>query len=574
MQDALTYTTFEISAASVRTAGPDRLVEASLSSETPVDRDGYSEILDHAADSVDLERARDGLPLLLHHNPESVVGVVEGIKVIGNKLRGLLRFGKGRLANEVWEDVKDGILRNVSIGYSILATEPDGETVRVKRWKPLEASLVSIPADASVGIGRSITMEKVETAATESGKTERRSENSRVREILALGRIHDCRDEAETAVTEGTPLDAFRGKMLERYSAAAKPIYQPADTEWAAREFSLSKLIAHEIDNSVDAGYEIEVSQELARRSGKSPKGRYIPSSAMATRTTLTSSNTGNWIGTEHRPDQFIELLRPESAVIAAGARVHSGLQQDVSIPKITGGSSASFVAEGSAASESTPTVGAVTLSPKHMSARVSYSRQLLLQGLPDVEVTLTGDLRQQLGTKLDEVAIEGGGTNEPTGIMQTSGVGSVALGTNGAAPDLAMLANLIKEIGVDNALAGRLAYLTNSKVVSKLRQTAKVSSTDSVMLINEVMSIFGYNVIESNNVPSDLTKGSGSSLSAMIFGNFNDLLIGEFGPIDVIVDPYTNADTGNVSVIAHMAVDVAVRHAESFAICTDIVTT
>ena len=135
------------------------------------------------------------------------------------------------------------------------------------------------------------------------------------------------------------------------------------------------------------------------------------------------------------------------------------------------------------------------------MSARVSYSRQLLLQGLPDVEMTLTGDLRQQLGTKLDEVAIEGGGTNEPTGIMQTSGVGSVALGTNGAAPDLAMLANLIKEIGVDNALAGRLAYLTNSKVVSKLRQTAKVSSTDSVMLINEVMSIFGYNVIESNNV-------------------------------------------------------------------------
>ncbi|MDP6060928.1 MAG: phage major capsid protein [Pirellulaceae bacterium] len=550
------------------------MVEASLSSDSPVDRDGYSEILDHAADSVDLERARDGLPLLLHHNPESVVGVVEGIKVIGNKLRGLLRFGKGRLANEVWEDVKGGILRNVSIGYSILATEPDGETVRVKRWKPLEASLVSIPADASVGIGRSITMEKVETAATESGKTERRSENSRVREILALGRIHDCRDEAETAVTEGTPLDAFRGNMLERYSSATKPIYQPADGEWAAREFSLSKLIAHEIDNSVDAGYEIEVSQELARRSGKSPKGRYIPSSAMATRTTLTSSNTGNWIGTEHRPDQFIELLRPESAVIAAGARVLSGLQQDVSIPKITGGSSASFVAEGSAASESTPTVGAVTLSPKHMSARVSYSRQLLLQGLPDVEMTLTGDLRQQLGTKLDEVAIEGGGTNEPTGIMQTSGVGSVALGTNGAAPDLAMLANLIKEIGVDNALAGRLAYLTNSKVVSKLRQTAKVSSTDSVMLINEVMSIFGYNVIESNNVPSDLTKGSGSSLSAMIFGNFNDLLIGEFGPIDVIVDPYTNADTGNVRVIAHMAVDVAVRHAESFAICTDIVTT
>ena len=302
MKDALAYTTIEISAASVRSAGLDRVVEASLSGDSPVDRDGYSEILDHAADSVDLERARDGLPLLLHHNPESVVGVVEGIKVIGNKLRGLLRFGKSRLANEVWEDVKDGILRNVSIGYSILATEPDGETVRVKRWKPLEASLVSIPADASVGIGRSITMEKVETAATESGKTERRSENSRVREILALGRIHDCRDEAETAVTEGTPLDAFRGNMLERYSSATKPIYQPADGEWAAREFSLSKLIAHEIDNSVDAGYEIEVSQELARRSGKSPKGRYIPSSAMATRTTLTSSNTGNWIGTEHRP--------------------------------------------------------------------------------------------------------------------------------------------------------------------------------------------------------------------------------------------------------------------------------
>ena len=136
------------------------------------------------------------------------------------------------------------------------------------------------------------------------------------------------------------------------------------------------------------------------------------------------------------------------------------------------------------------------------------------------------------------------------------------------------MLTDLIKEVGVDNAEAGRLAYITNSKVIAKMRQTSKVSSTDSVMLLNEENRVFGYPILESNNVPGDLTKGSSSGVcSAMVFGNFADLLIGEFGPLDILIDPYTNADTGYVRVAGHYFVDVAVRHAESFAACLDITT-
>jgi len=106
------------------------------------------------------------------------------------------------------------------------------------------------------------------------------------------------------------------------------------------------------------------------------------------------------------------------------------------------------------------------------------------------------------------------------------------------------------------------------------LRSVAKVSGTDSKMILDDKSELFGYRVIATSLVPSNLTKGSGSSLSAMIFGNFNDLVVGEWGSLDIIFDPYTNSTTGAMRVTCFMDVDVAVRHAESFAAIQDLVTT
>jgi len=243
----------------------------------------------------------------------------------------------------------------------------------------------------------------------------------------------------------------------------------------------------------------------------------------------------------------------------------------------MTAGATASWVVEGSAASESTPTFSNISMAPKTVSARVSYTRQMLRQGSPDIENLLRRDLVRQIAVAIDTAALNGSGSsNQPTGVLNVSGIGSVALATNGAAPTYAMLPALEKEISIDNALLGSLAFCTDPKVISKLRTTGKQSSgVEGNFVMNDDGRLAGYRVGVTNSMPSNLTKGSTSgSCSAMIFGNWSDLLIGEWGAIDLMVDPYTNADSGQVRVVAFSFVDIAVRHAQSFAAVQDIVTT
>ena len=107
------------------------------------------------------------------------------------------------------------------------------------------------------------------------------------------------------------------------------------------------------------------------------------------------------------------------------------------------------------------------------------------------------------------------------------------------------------------------------------MAQTAKVSSTDSVMLLDAPWNaLYGYPLSVTTHVPSNLTKGSTSgTCSAMIFGDFAQLMIGFFSAADVLVDPYTNGSKGAVRIIVHQDMDVAVRHAQSFAAVLDLTT-
>lgn len=135
----------------------DRTVPASLSSEIGVERFFGMEILVHEPKAVNLERAKDGLPMLFGHNQDQHIGLVEDVRVEDGRLRGTLRFSKNQRATEVWQDVKDGFLKNISIGYRVnkWEEEADSDIVRVTDWTLFEASVVSVPADHSVGINRS-----------------------------------------------------------------------------------------------------------------------------------------------------------------------------------------------------------------------------------------------------------------------------------------------------------------------------------------------------------------------------------------------------------------------------------
>tara|TARA_R110000824_G_scaffold82503_3_gene206798 strand:+ start:3293 stop:5164 length:1872 start_codon:yes stop_codon:yes gene_type:complete len=578
-----------------------RTVRIAVSSEEPVERSFGLEVLEHSAEAIDLEFLGSGrAPLLLDHDPRQQIGVIEKTEIGEDRvLRADVRFGKGEFSDQVFQDVVDQVRANISCGYRIdklSKVERDDGTVEMRavRWTPMEASIVAIPADTSVGVARSApitqpTLKKevlmepeinIEDVRAEAAASARADYAKATSEILALGAKHNRRDLAEAAIGKGHTVEQFRGELLE-VIGNAKPleVAEPDISPKEERQFSFLRAIhASATGDWRAAGYEREVSDEIAKQSGRSPKGFFAPGSAWGQRNIIAGTNAdGGFLkGTDHLGGEFIAALRGRLVVAGLGARMMSGLQGDISIPKISAGAAAAFVGEGSAVAEQNQTFAAVTLAPKTLGCFTDISRKLSAQSSPDAEQVVRDDLLNAIAAKLEDVTIEGGGSNEPTGITGTSGIGSVAIGTNGGAPTFASVVNLVKECEIDNALmTDNLAFLMNPKVKAKLSSTAK-GSGDSVMIMESPWdSLYGYKMGVTTHVPSDLTKGSTSgTCSAMIFGDFSQLLMGFWSSPDILVDPYTGGSAGNTRVIVMQDVDVAVRHAQSFAACLDYTTT
>ena len=353
--------------------------------------------------------------------------------------------------------------------------------------------------------------------------------------------------------------------------------------EERARDFSVVKAIRAAMPRDVgggdvDAGFEREISMEVARRSGRAFQGIAVPDQVFLAekRTLLAGSSAADLVPNVQRSDMFIDRLRSALVMERLGATVLSGLIGTVDIPRQTGSSAAQWVAEDGSLTEADAAFDDVTLAPKTVGAMTSYSRRTLLNASPSVEQIVRNDLAAIIAAAIDEKAIAGDGTsNTPTGILNTAGIGSVAMGANGGAPTWQSILDLIAELEIDDA-AGR-AFLTNPKFVKKARGTVKVADTDSVMLQESPNQLAGYPLASTNAVPSNLTKGTSTSVcSALIFGNFSDLLIGYWSGVDILVNPYetTAYAKGRVLVRAMRDLDVQVRHAESFAAIKDVVTT
>ncbi len=600
----------------------NRTVGLSFSSEEPYDRWFGTEILDHGAKSVRLDRLRNTGPLLLDHDPTKHIGVVEGVTIGTDRTgRAVVRFGKGALAEEIYNDVKDGIRKSVSVGYMIhrmvLEEEKEGhETYRAVDWEPLEVSLVSIPADTTVGVGRNTeeakhetiienfkearAMEKeIEVKAKATPPTpnieeirgeERKAERQRASEISALGKLHKMDDLAGEHIGRGTTLDEFRVAVLEKLGkirpidAAAAEIGM-SDRE--ARGFSFLRAI-NALSNPTDrrareaAKFEFEVSDAVAKKLGREAQGVFIPQDVQKRDLTSGTATTGgNTVATDLLAASFIDLLRNRLILRQMGATMLTGLMGNVAIPRQSSGATAYWVAENVVPTESEPAFDQVTMAPKTVGTFTDMSRKLLLQSSIDVEALVRNDLAKVLGLEIDRVGINGlGSSGQPKGILKQTGIGDVAGGTNGLAPTWAHLISLWSITAAANADFGSTGFLTNPKVIGKLATTLKGSSTMDFIAsalpdANGMMSLAGARCGVSNQVPSTLTKGSsGAVCSAIIYGNFADLIIGQWGALDILVDPYTGSAAGTVRVRVLQDVDVAVRHPSSFTAMQDAKTT
>lgn len=345
------------------------------------------------------------------------------------------------------------------------------------------------------------------------------------------------------------------------------------------RQYSLIRAIrAAATGDWRGAELEREASEATAKKIGRDPQGFFVPQDWLESRDLVkgTPSAGGYLVATDLLAQSFIELLRNRMMVQRAGATVLGGLVGDVAIPKQTGGATAYWVTESGSPTESQQTVGQVPLAPKTVGAFTDISRKLLKQSSIDVEAFVRRDLATVLALAIDYAALHGTGTsNQPTGIANTSGIGSVVGGTNGAAPTWEHIVKLETEVAIDNADIGALAYMTNAKVRGKLKTTPRTPTYGDIMVWERNDTpLNGYPAYVTNQVRSNLDKGTSTGVcSAIFFGNWNDLLIGMWGGLDILVDPYTGSTSGTLRVVALQDVDIAVRNPESFAAMLDALT-
>ena len=223
--------------------------------------------------------------------------------------------------------------------------------------------------------------------------------------------------------------------------------------------------------------------------------------------------------------------------------------------------------------SGSNATFGQIALKPKTVTANTELSRRFMLQSSLSAEQFARNELINAMMLGIDLAAITGSGSNnQPTGILNTTGIGAVAIGANGGELEWKHIVALETAIAAENADLGNLAYLTNTKVRGHLKTKLKAANVPGYIWQDGDTPLNGYRCAVSNQVPSNLTKGTANKCSPLLFGNWADLLIAHWGVLDVIVDPYTQSKKGALVITVLQDVDIAVRHAESFAAIKDVV--
>jgi HK97 family phage major capsid protein len=638
-----------------------RTVPLAFSSEAPYERWFGIEILDHSPGSCDLTRLADGRhPLLLNHDTDDQIGVIDSAQIDTDKIgRAIVRFGRGQMANEIFQDVQDGIRSLVSVGYLIDELEADdgegedrkvrkftwdefetrqrelhgvaiqsraasnaqraaGDTdpvFRVTKWTPFEISIVSIPADASVGIGRGAsTGTEAATGRVESASsTEQqiqipqpisqrnitmpdqnndgvKAEQKRTQDLLAVADSYaqfGARDLVAEFIRNGKSVEAFKDLLMDKIStkhSSARDLEIGLSANETQR-YSLQRAIQAAITgNWGAAGLERAASEAVAKRSGMSPEGFFVPVEAFQKMSGSrafdagTAGNAGNLIQTNVLGGEFIDVLRNALVLNKLGIRVLGGLTSNIAIPRKTVASTIQNVAETTAFSLTNPNTTQIALTPHRVGAQIPYTKQSLIQSSLDVESMLRDDLAQGIAVMIENLALNGSGTAPaPRGLVNQTGIGAVVGGTNGLQVAWSHIVGLESACANSNAEPDSLAgYIVNTKTRGWMKGTQKATYLPYLWdVTNPDQPLNGYRAAVSNNLPSNGTKGSSAGIvSTMFFGSdWSNFVLALFGGLDIVVDPYSLAGSGQVVLTANQFIDVGVRQPACFSAFTDALT-
>lgn len=586
-----------------------RTINVAFSSEEPYMRWFGEEVLDHAEGSVRLDRLNGGAPLLINHDVDDQVGVVEAgsARIDDDGIgRCSTRFSRSARGEEIRQDVLDGIRSLVSVRYKVHkyeVTEREGQPdlVRVTDWEPVEVSIVAIPADPTVGVGRSdnssivrgpkednmpeATQSVEETtpqrgadpAPTNRGPSAdeiRTQERQRVRSIREMADLHQIGDEAVRAIDEGTSVNDFYKEVLEivgtRNQNARSESEHDGEVDLSNNDrerFSLVRLmdaISNPNDRAAQnrAGFELEVSAEAQRGFGSdfACRGEFVPTSLLEGQRDLaagTATDGAELVATNLMAGRYIEVLRNSSALARAGMTVIPGLVGNVDIPRQTSAAASGWIgAEDGDAPNSEPQFDQVSMTPKDLACYTEVTRRLLQQSTPAIEGIVRNDLAIGQALGIDLAGLYGSGSSgQPTGIANQTGINTLDLAA--ADPTYAELVAMVALVMADNALMGNPMWIIEANGWEALSTTPKQGSgVEGNFILNDTTDrIVGRPYTVSNQVTDE----------HYFFGNFADLLCGEWGGLEINVDPYTHSLKGKIRYITFKTVDLAVRHPESF---------
>lgn len=371
-----------------------------------------------------------------------------------------------------------------------------------------------------------------------AAENEVRDLNEQIRRAKAI----DAEDRADL----GTPISGGGDEHLSR----------------ELRNFSLSRMIAHKAGMTVDAGREIEMQAELAKRAGGPAKGFYVPTEIFERRV-LTTGTAGTVAPDSFRPDLFTNALTATAVITRLGATTLSGLTGDVVIPRETDSPNVGWVAENAALSTDDAAFDSLTLTPHHVGAISELSRQMIQQASPDVERLLQSMLARNIALEIDRAAIAGSGVGAvPRGLLNDPGVASVPYAT-----DLFVTsANMIAAADLANVSDRRGFLATNG-----IKATAMKLRTTDGLPIPFGATFHDEPVQFTNQAPTNL--GAGTNEHGLVYGDFADFLVGIWSQLDILVNPYaeTAYSKGNVLIRAMATVDFGVRRPASFVKATGV---
>lgn len=580
-----------------------RTVEVAVSSEHAARQWFGMEVLDHSPEAVDLSRLLAGAPLLLEHRRSEQIGVVEKAWLDGDrKIRALVRFSRSELAEPIWQDVLDGIRRNISCSYLIHEmvlerSEGGVDHYRITRWEPYEVSSVSVPADPTVGVGRSteattntITIRGLEmpkpnenhedgqrsapapavTTTTDPIATERQ----RVADVIALGERFNQRELAAAAVTQGHTPDQLRALILER-SAPAPLSQAPAaagardlpsfTTDVSARalgvsdkeqdQYSLMRALnAAASGDWSKAGLERAINIAAAEAVKREARGFFVPHDILMRGLSKgVAGKGGELVTTELLLEQFADVLRNKTVMAQLGMKLLTGLEGDLDLPKKTSGSAFQWLGEGEDAIDSDFDFTTLNMTPKTIAGAIPLTRKLRKQASRSIESLIITDLVDGMGVAIDYAMLAGPGGKAPLGLLNDVGVPGLEYAATGIT--FGKLVDMLTKIGTYNADRGALAYLTGIIERGAAMQTLKFAGVGGTIWENDRVN--GHRAEATNQVPAD----------TWIFGDWSQVICGMWGVLDLKPDTAKLAASDGLVLRAFQDVDVVNRRKESFCI-------